>query len=102
MEYSISKAQEEIGKRVIVSIRIKETDQEEYFKGFWGTIHSAYEDGLLVLVEGGSDDKYEMLPPDFDFLVPAKHEHYEFMDGSIAENIDYELYWTESSEAKNL
>lgn len=88
----IKNAKKEIGKRLVVSLRIIHSDKEDEYLGYWGVIHSVGDGGFLVLVEGGSDEKYEVIPPDINFLAKAEHEVYEFNDEEIVENVDYEVY----------
>ena len=85
-------ASRKIGKRVIVSIRLIAPGQADQYSGYWGTIVSVDEDGFLVEVEGGSEDPFEMIPPELDMLEKARHRTYEFADGTLVENIDYEVY----------
>jgi len=93
--YSIELAKKLIGKRVIVSLRHLGVNGEESYEGFWGVIYSAHEDGILLQVEGGLEEKFWMMPPDIDALSPAKHEYYE-LDGNgvVVENVDFEGYWS--------
>ncbi|HCD5142589.1 MULTISPECIES: hypothetical protein [Vibrio] len=102
MEYSIDEASKEIGKRVLVSIRIVYPNRDDEYDGFWGIIVSAHENGLLVKVEGGSEDEFEMIPPDLEFLQPAKYDFYQFKDNQIIENVDYEVYWSAADDPEYL
>ena len=102
MEYSIDEASKQIGKRVIVSIRTIGPDQTEEFTGFWGVIYSAHEGGLRVKVEGGSEEEFEMIPPDLEFLQEAKEKSYQFNEGEIIENVDYEVHWTTADDPSHL
>ena len=102
MEYSLDEASKEIGKRVIVSIRIVSSDKDDEYTGFWGIIDSVHEDGLLVKIEGGSEYEFDMIPPDLEFLQPAKNKFYQFNDDEIIENVDYEVYWSAADNPKYL
>jgi len=102
LEYSIEKASKEIGKRVIVSIRIVSPNQSDEYTGFWGVIDSAHEEGLLVRVEGGSEEKFEMIPADLEFLQKAKEKFYQFKENEIIENVDYEVYWSAAADPSHL
>lgn len=90
-DYCIETAKGEIGKRVIVSIRTIFADKDDEFSGYWGVINAVYDDHLSVQVEGGSDEAFEMLPPDLSMLEEAKHEFYEFNDGTVVTDVDYEV-----------
>lgn len=90
-DYCIETAKGEIGKRVIVSIRTIFADKDDEFSGYWGVINAVYDDHISVQVEGGSDEVLEMLPPDLSMLEEAKHEFYEFNDGTLVTNVDYEV-----------
>lgn len=102
MEYTIEEASKEIGKRVIVSIRLVLPGQEDEYTGFWGIIHSAHEGGWLIQVEGGSEDEFEMIPPDLEFLQKAKYKFYQFNDNEIIENVDYEVHWSAADDPSYL
>lgn len=102
MTYSIDEASKLSGKRVIVSIRTISTDKEDQFSGFWGVIDSAHEEGILVRIEGGTNEEFEMIPPDISFLQPSQNKFYQFNDDQIIEHVDYEVYWSESEEIENL
>ncbi|MCX2796414.1 hypothetical protein OQJ62_15930 [Microbulbifer thermotolerans] len=99
--YSIDIASREIGKRVIVSLRLVCPGQEDQYSGYWGVKHSVHDGGLLVEVEGGSDEQLEMLPPDLNILDKAKHNICQFNDETIIENIDYEVYLTGALDPAN-
>ena len=92
MEYSVDRASREIGKRVVVSIRTISAGQEDQYSGYWGVIDSVHEGGFLVWVEGGSENDFEMIPPDFEFLQPAEAESYQFNDEDVVQDVDYEVY----------
>lgn len=100
--YSVELASREIGKRVIVSLKIVVPGEEDLYSGYWGTIVQVYEGGLLVEVEGGSEEQFEMIPPDLSFLDKAQHNIYEFNDGTVVENIDYEVYLTGAYDSSHL
>jgi hypothetical protein len=90
MAYSPKLAEPFIGKRVLVSIRDIAPAGDEAFSAFSGVIESAHAGGLVIRVEGKGDDKYWVMPPDLDALVPAEAEAYE-IDGydMPVEDIDY-------------
>lgn len=90
-DYCIETAKGEIGKRVIVSIRTIFADKDDEFSGYWGVINAVYDDHLSVQVESGSDEALEMLPPDLSILEEAQHEFYEFKDGTVVTDVDYEV-----------
>ncbi|TLM76692.1 hypothetical protein ACONUD_10165 [Microbulbifer harenosus] len=100
--YSIDIASREIGKRVIVSLKLVSPGQDDQYSGYWGVIHSVHEGGFLVEVEGGSDEQFEMIPPDLNMLDKAKHSVYQFNDEAIIENVDYEVYLTGAYDPAHL
>jgi len=100
--YSVEAASKGIGKRVIVSIRVISAGQEDTFLGYWGTIDSVYDDGMLVLVEGGSEEQFETLPPSLDLLEQAEYPVYQLNEGSIVENVDYEVRLVGSDNLEDL
>jgi hypothetical protein len=95
MDYSVQAAQHLIGKRVVVSLRHIDEAGNESYSGLWGVIDSADEDGLLLAVEGGSDEPYWGMPPDLTAFHPAQHAVYELGEsGAVVTEVDLEAYWT--------
>jgi hypothetical protein len=86
MKYTPQLAEPFIGKRVLVSIRDIGGNGEETFSVFCGIIESADVGGLVVRVEGQGDDKYWVMPPDLDALVPAEAEAYEIEGGTTSQS----------------
>ncbi|AWG83622.1 hypothetical protein Vp2S01_1282 [Vibrio parahaemolyticus] len=43
-----------------------------------------------------------MIPPDLEFLQPAKYDFYQFKDNQIIENVDYEVYWSAADDPEYL
>lgn len=77
-------------------------DKEAEYSGFWGVIHSAHEEGILLTVEGGSPEEFEMLPPDLSFLQKAENEFYQLNDDEVVENVDYEVYLAVAEDPNHL
>jgi len=103
MEYTKELAETYIGKRVIVSIRNIDENNVETHSGLWGRIDSVYEDGMLLKIEGGSEEKFWMLPPEFSWLEPAQHKFYQ-MEGAeaVVENVDFEAYFVTANAVESL
>jgi hypothetical protein len=103
MEYTIESAQTYVGKRVVVSLREIAANGGETFSGLWGVIDSVHESGLFLKVEGGIADKFWMLPPDLDALIPARHPGYQ-MDGfdKAVGDVDYEAYFSVAESPESL
>src|ERR1051325_10226458 len=78
MEYTLDAAQPFIGKRVVVSLRERAADGSETFSGFWGTINSAHQHGLVLQIEGGDVEGFWIMPPDLDALKLAEADAYHF------------------------
>ena len=103
MEYSVEAASQYLGKRVIVSLRHVYEDGSETYTGLWGVVESAHEDGLLLKVEGGTDELHWAIPPHLDAFVPAKHSHYQLRDsGTVVTEVDYEMYWAVAADPEHL
>lgn len=100
--YTLEEAAKYIGKRVIVSLRHIDSDGNESFSGLWGIIDSVHDGGLLMKVEGGITAEYWMLPPNFESLLPAKYKFYQFNDGVVVQNVDYEAYFSTSRSIEGL
>lgn len=98
MEYSVGQASNEIGKRVIVSVRILMPNNEEQVAGYWGIIDSVDDDGFLVKIEGGIDEEFQRIPPDFNFLQKARDSVYQFGANEVIRDVDYEVYMDISNE----
>lgn len=101
MDYSLEEASAYIGKRFIVSLRHVAPDTEDKYTGFWGVIDSAHDNGLLLAIEGGLDEKFWMFPPVLDFK-PAEHKYYQWNDSDVIEHVDFEAYFTVAAEAEHL
>ena len=83
----------------MVSLRIVTPGQDDEFVGYWGVIESVSEEGMLVKVEGGSDDEYEMIPPDLNYLEEAQHKYYQFNESDdVVEDVDYEVKMVGSND----
>ncbi|MDX1455840.1 MAG: hypothetical protein R3217_10340 [Gammaproteobacteria bacterium] len=78
------------------------TDGQDEYSGFWGVINSVHEEGFLIEVEGGTNEEFEMLPPDMEILVAAEHEVYEFGDDQLVENVDYEVHLVGADDIESL
>ena len=102
-DYSPQLAEPFIGKRVLVSICDIGPDGDETFSAFSGVIDSAHAGGLVVRVEGKGDDKYWVMPPLLDALVPAEAEAYE-IDGydMPVEDIDYVARFARAESVEDL
>lgn len=99
MEYTVEAAKAYLGKRFIVSLRHITPGSEDCFTGLWGIAVSAHEDGLLLRVEGGIDDEYWMLPPDFGGIKPATSKFYQMGDDAeVLQDVDFEAYWSVASD----
>ena len=103
MEYTPQLAEPFIGKRVLVSIREISPDGGETFSAFCGVIDSAGVGGLVVHVEGQGDDKYWVMPPDLNALVPAEATAYE-IEGydKPVEGIDYVACFASAESLEDL
>jgi hypothetical protein len=103
MEYTPELGQPFIGKRVIVSLREIDVDGEETLTGFYGVIESAHEGGLVLRVEGQGDDKYWVMPPDLDALMPAEAEAYQLerSDGVVTD-VDYVARFVSAGSVEDL
>jgi hypothetical protein len=94
MDYTVKQAEVYLGKRFIVSLRHVHKDCEDTYSGLWGVVDSVYEDGILLRVEGGIEDKFWMMPPDLDGIQPAGNKFYQHGDNEqIVEDVDFEAYW---------
>jgi|ERR1043165_9932214 hypothetical protein len=103
MEYTPQLAEPFIGKRVLVSLREISADGPDTFSAFSGIIESAEVGGLVVRVEGKGDDKYWLMPPDLDALVPAEAEAYE-IEGydQPVKDIDYVVCFATADSIEDL
>ncbi len=103
MEYSVEQASAFIGKRIIFSLRYLHEDGTETYAGLWGVVESAHEDGLMLRVEGGTDQSHWAIPPDLGAFQPAQQSEYQFgEDGPLVTDVDYEMYWTIANSAERL
>jgi hypothetical protein len=103
MEYTPQLAEPFVGKRVLVSLRDISGDGEEASSAFCGIIQSADVGGLVVRVEGKGDDKYWVMPPDLDALIPAEAEAYE-VEGydQPVKDIDYVVCFAAADSIEDL
>jgi hypothetical protein len=103
MEYSVEQAKRFLGKRIVVSLRHVNPQGEDVYSGLWGIVVNVSEGGMLLKVEGGIDDEFWMMPPDFGSIVPAQEKYYQ-MEGydDIVESVDYEAYWAIADDPNNL
>jgi hypothetical protein len=103
MKYSLARASQYIGKRVIVSLRHAHPDGSETYTGLWGVVESVHEDGLRLKVEGGTDESHWAIPPDLDAFQPAQHTEYQLGDtGQVVTGVDYEMYWSIAADPAHL
>jgi hypothetical protein len=102
MDYSVQEANKYIGRRFIVGLRYIQPNERDIHSGLWGIAKSVHEDGILLHVEGGIEDKYWMMPPDLDAIQPAGASNYEFGDsGQIVENVDFEAHFKIAGNASH-
>ena len=92
-----------VGKRIIIGLREVRKDEEDIHSGLWGIIEKVHNDGMLLRVEGGIDEKYWMIPPDLDAIEVAEDSEFQFGEGGpIVTGIELEAYFVFSNSSNLL
>lgn len=94
IEYSVEKAQQYVNRRVVVTLRHIYPDGGYRLSGFWGTVTLADEEGLILTIEGGLEEKEWYMPPDLTAFEPADNDVYQLSKNSEEiHGVDFEAYY---------